>query len=126
MGFWIFMFIVTLLIPAALLLTGYLCPKFKKINNACGYRTVRSMKNQDTWNFAQKYCSKISLQLFFPTIIVAVAIMPFIINKSTDMIGWVGLVITLFQMVIFVVVMVCTEKALKKNFDDNGDKYNKM
>ena len=32
MGFWIFMFIVTLLIPAALLLIWYLCPKLKTIN----------------------------------------------------------------------------------------------
>lgn len=46
MGFWIFMFIITLLIPAALLLTWYLCPKFKTIHNASGYRTKRSMKNQ--------------------------------------------------------------------------------
>lgn len=55
MGFWFFMFIVTLLIPVALLLTWYLCPKLKTINNASGYKTKRSMKNKDTWDFAQKY-----------------------------------------------------------------------
>lgn len=55
MGFWIFVFIVTLLIPVALLLTWYLCPKFKTINNAGGYRSKRSMQNQNTWDFAQKY-----------------------------------------------------------------------
>ena len=56
MGFWIIMFLITLLMPVALLLTWYLCPKFKTINNAGGYRSKWSMKNQDTWDFAQKYC----------------------------------------------------------------------
>lgn len=62
MGFWIFMFIITLLIPAALLLTWYLCPRLKRINNLSGYRSKMSMQNQETWDFAQKYCSKILLK----------------------------------------------------------------
>lgn len=122
MGFWIFMFIVTLLIPAALLLTWYLCPKFKTINNASGYRTKRSMQNQDTWDFAQKYCSKISLYMFFPSLILALAIMPTVSSKPIDMIGWIGLGITMIQMMSFIVIMVSTEKALKKSFDESGNK----
>ena len=66
MGFWIFMFIITLLIPAALLLTWHLCPKLKTINNASGYRTKQSMKNQDTGDYEQKHCAKISLYMFIP------------------------------------------------------------
>lgn len=50
MGFWVFMFIMTLLIPAALLLTWYMCPKFKTIHNASGYRTKRSMKKHIAWS----------------------------------------------------------------------------
>ena len=116
------MFIVTLLIPAALLLIWYLCPKFKTINNASGYRTKRSMQNQDTWDFAQKYCSKISLYMFFPSLILAIAIMPTMISKSIDRIGWIGLGITMIQMMSFIVIMISTEKALKKTFDENGNK----
>ena len=122
MGFWIFMFIVTLLIPAALLLTWYLCPRLKTIHNACGYRTSRSMKNQDTWDFAQKYCSKISLYMFFPSLILAIAIMPTVSSKPIDRIGWIGLGITMIQMMSFIVIMVSTEKALKKSFDESGNK----
>ena len=122
MGFWIFMFIVTLLIPAALLLIWYLCPKFKTINNASGYRTKRSMQNQDTWDFAQKYCSKISLYMFFPSLILAITIMPAMISKSIDRIGWIGLGITMIQMMSFIVVMISTEKVLKKTFDEKGNK----
>ncbi|HJD16177.1 MAG TPA: SdpI family protein [Candidatus Enterococcus stercoripullorum] len=123
MTFWIFMFIVTLLIPITLLLTWYLCPRLKKINNIIGYRSARSKKNQDTWNFAQKYSAKISLYLFFPTLTLSVVIMPMFIHKSMDTIGWIGLAITVIQMLIFVIIIVSTEHALKKTFDGNGNRY---
>lgn len=122
MKFWIFMFIVTLLIPISLLLTWYLCPKIKTINNVSGYRTKRSMQNQDTWDFSQKYCSKISLYMFFPSLILAIAIMTTVINKPVDLIGWIGLGITMIQMVSFIVIIIFTEKALKKTFDESKNK----
>lgn len=122
MGFWAFMFIVILLIPAALLLTWYLCPKLKTIHNASGYRTSRSMKNQDTWDFSQKYCSKMSLYMFFPALLLAIGIMPIFVEKPINTIGWIGLVITIIQMMSFIVIMVFTENALKKNFDENGNR----
>lgn len=122
MGFWIFMFIVTLLIPVALLLTWYLCPKLKTINNASGYRTKRSMQNQDYVDFAQKYCSKISLYMFFPSLILAIAIMPTVSSKPINRIGWVGLGITMIQMMSFIIIMISTEKALKKTFDESKNK----
>ncbi len=31
----------------------------KKINSIYGYRTIRSMKNRETWEFAHKLCAKI-------------------------------------------------------------------
>lgn len=52
----------------------------KKINSLYGYRTLRSMKNQKTWNFAQRSSSSLvilagcialvlgSLALFIPAI----------------------------------------------------------
>ena len=123
MGFWIFMFIVTLLIPAALLLTWYLCPKLKTINNVSGYRSKRSMQNQNTWDFAQKYCSKISLYMFFPSLILAIAIMPTVSSKPIDRIGWIALGITIIQMMSFIVIMIFTERALKKTFDKSGNRY---
>ena len=30
----------------------------KKINYFIGYRTLQSMKNENNWNFANKYCGK--------------------------------------------------------------------
>ncbi|MDO5063299.1 MAG: SdpI family protein [Peptostreptococcaceae bacterium] len=120
MGFWIFMFISTLMIPFALLLIWYLCPRVKKINALSGYRTSRSMKNQSTWCFAQKECSKISWKMFVATLLLAVVVMPFFIDESVDVIGWVGLAVVMIQMIAFVVIIYWTEKALKKNFDPDG------
>ena len=117
MGFWIFMFIITLLIPTALLLTWYSCPKLKKINKAHGYRTKRSMKNRDTWAFAQKYCARVSIYMFFPSLLLSLIVMPTVIDKSMTKIGWIGLIITTIQMMSFVVIMISTEKALRNNFD---------
>lgn len=122
MGFWIFMFIITLLIPAALLLTWYLCPRLKRINNLSGYRSKMSMQNQETWDFAQKYCSKISLYMFFPSLILGIVIMLAIRSKSIGWIGWIGLGITIIQMMSFVIIMISTEKALKKTFYKSENK----
>ena len=122
MEFWIFMFIIALFIPVTLLLTWYLCPKLKTINNASGYRTKRSMINQDTWDFAQKYCARMSIYMFFPSLILTIAIMPTVINKSIDKIGWIGLGITIIQMTSFVVIILSTEKALKNTFDESGNR----
>lgn len=116
MVFWLFMLIVTLLIPSSLLLTWYLCPKCKTINNSRGYRTLRAMQTQDTWKFAQKYCAKMSLLMFFPTLIIPIILMPLTIDQPVSIIGWTGLVISLIQIVSFVVIIVLTEKALKKKF----------
>lgn len=123
MAFWLFMYIVTLLIPGSLLLIWYMCPKFKKINLKSGYRSTRSMKNQDTWDFSQKYCSKISLYMFFPTLIVSLLIMPLQIHQSIGIIGLIGFVVTMIQMLSYIVVIVKTETELKKHFDENGMRF---
>ncbi|MDX1278523.1 SdpI family protein [Oceanihabitans sediminis] len=54
---------VLLLAGGAFILAGIIMHFFppKKINSIYGYRTVRSMKNQNTWDFAQKYSAKLLL-----------------------------------------------------------------
>lgn len=80
------------------------------------------MQNQDTWDFAQKYSSKISVYMFFPSLILAIAIMPTVSSKPIDRIAWIGLGITMIQMMSFIVIMISTEKALKRTFDGSGNK----
>lgn len=120
MSFWYFMFAMTLLIPTSLLLIWKLCPALNKINGAMGYRSLLSTKNKDTWEFAQKECAKISFKLFFPTFLLAVAVMPFYLHSKTDTIGWVGFAVTMLQMISFIIIVYNTETKLKKQFDENG------
>ena len=60
MWFWWFMLISSLLIPALMITAGWFMWKRppKKINSAIGYRTSRSMKNINTWQFAHHYCGQ--------------------------------------------------------------------
>ena len=59
--------------------------------------------------------------MFFPSLILAIAIMPTVSSKPIDRIGWIGLGITMIQMMSFIVIVISTEKALKKRFDESGN-----
>ena len=60
MGFWIFMLIMVLLIPLTMIFFGWLLFRKtpKEINYVYGYRTKRSMMNEETWRFANQYFGK--------------------------------------------------------------------
>lgn len=55
------------------------------------------------------------------SLILAIAIMPTVSSKPVDRIGLMGLGITMIQMMSFIVIMISTEKALKKSFNENGN-----
>lgn len=122
MWFWWFMFVCNLLIPVILIIAGRMmwkhCPK--KINTVYGYRTKRSMKNMDTWRFAHNYCGKLWWKIgwfsLFPSVVVQI---PFF-ERSEDVIGIVGGIICMIQVVILIASIFPTEEALKKTFNDDG------
>ena len=64
MGFWIFMLIMNLLIPATMIGFGrYFMKKApKEINAVFGYRTSMSMKNKDTREKDDKFMSRIAVK----------------------------------------------------------------
>ena len=60
MGFWLFMLVVDLLIPLAMVAVGlwmYRRPPRKR-NGFVGYRTARSRRSQQAWDFAQRHFAK--------------------------------------------------------------------
>ena len=122
MGFWIFMFIMVILIPLTMIFFGWLlCRKTpKEINYVYGYRTKRSMMNEETWRFANQYFGK--AWYFFglilaPLSVIAIAI---VFGKGPGTVGTVGGIITMLQMLFLIGAIVPTESELKKNFDENG------
>ena len=92
----------------------------KKINSLYGYRTIRSMKNQDVWQTA----NTISLKYLFQASVATTIFQGFGIilgNKYTDYI---------LYSYIFLVIAICvsiwmTEVMLNKLFNKEGNRLNK-
>ena len=122
MGFWIFMLIMVLLIPFTMIFFGWLLFRKtpKKINYVYGYRTKRSMMNEETWRFANQYFGKVWYLcglISAPLSVIAIAI---VFGKGLGTVGTVGGIITMLQMLPLIGAIVPTESELKKNFDENG------
>ena len=81
-----------------------------------------SMKNQDTWQFAHRYCGKLWVRLGWILVPLSVIPMLFVIGKDIETIANVGLVVALLQLLPLVGSIFPTEIALKKAFDKNGQK----
>ncbi len=124
MGFWIFMLIMDLLIPFTMVAFGryFLNTAPKEINALFGYRTTMSMKNKDTWIFAHKYCGKIWYISGLVMLPISFIIMLLFIGKTENTVGTVGGVLCFVQMIPLVGAIIPTEKALKMNFDRNGNR----
>ena len=120
MGTWISMLLICMLMPLSLIFMWYFCPRIKSVNSWMGYRTARSTKNSETWEFALKSCADNSLKMFLPTAALTLIIMLFVLNKEDKVIQYVGLGITMAQLISYGIILYLTEKDLKKEFDDRG------
>ena len=110
-----------LLVPIILIIIGGIwCKKPpKKVNGLYGYRTVLSMKNDDTWLFAHKHLGVVWLAfgivMLVPTII-AIVVGAWSQNNIAGV---------LFGQVALIIISVFpTYFALKKTFDENGERKN--
>ena len=124
MGFWIFMTIMNLLIPLTMILFGiYFIKKYpKEINTTFGYRTSMSMKNKDTWEFAHHYCGKLWKNIGLVMLVISIISMLFVIGKDNRGVGTFGGNICIIQLIFLVGSIFPTERALKRNFDKDGNK----
>ncbi|NLK43000.1 MAG: SdpI family protein, partial [Tissierellia bacterium] len=121
---WIFMMVMSLLIPLSMIGFGtYLRSKApKKINYLYGYRTSMSMKNKDTWDFAHNYFGSLWYKTGWIVLFITVIAMLMLLGKDTQTIGILGAIIVVLQCIPMLGVIIPTEKALKKNFDEDGNR----
>lgn len=122
MWVWGIMLIFDLLIPSTMFGFGLLFMKRppQKINGEFGYRTSRSMKNKDAWEFAHKYCGKIWCicgGIMIPATVIALL---FVLKEAEGIVATVGGIVCVVQLVFLIGSIVPTERALKKNFDYYG------
>lgn len=120
---WFFMFINTLLVPLAMILFGAL---FKQkapsnINMLFGYRTKKSMQNPETWRFAHNYMGKLWYKYGFIMLLLTIVANLFTVNQNDNIMVTVGMVITFVQIILMMVPIYFVEKALKANFDEEGN-----
>ena len=114
--------IMTLLIPLLMLVTGLIFSRWtpKSINYLFGYRTRRSMINQETWAFANRTMGRIwitwGLILLIPSILVL-----YILKNRADskQESWI-VVLTLVQLAALILSIFPVERALKAKFDHKG------
>ncbi len=117
-----FVFLCNLLIPVVVIVTGRIMWKHypKNINGLVGYRTSRSMKNMDTWKFANEYCGRLwyKMGLFMLALSILVSVVLLGTNDSTYSI--ISLIFVLVQCVVLIVSIFPVEIALKKMFKEDG------
>ena len=124
MGFFWVLFACCLLTPVIMLLAGWMmwkhCPR--EINGLLGYRTARSMKNQDTWRFAHAYCGRLWWRGGWVLLLLsALGMLPFM-HSSEDTLGTVCIVLCLGQAALLVLSIFPTERALGRTFDNEGQR----
>lgn len=128
MGFWLFMLFCDLLLPVLLAVVGKWFIKHppEKINMVYGYRTAMSMKNQDTWMAAHGYCGRFFRKGGIIVSVFTVVVMLFVLGKGENVIGAVGGAVCILQLGLLAGAIVYTECALRKEFDKNGRKKQRI
>ena len=123
----VFNIVFTLFIPVLMILCGYLMYKHtpKDINGLVGYRTAMSMKNQETWDFAHNYCGRLWVNAgAVMTIISALVCVPYFFMSSGKA-TVIMCIAEVIQVVFLCWTIVPTERALKDNFDQDGNRKDK-
>lgn len=87
----------------------------KKINKLYGYRTYRTMKNMEIWNFANTIFNK-NLLIYAGISFLAGFLFASLVNTS---ISWQPMLLVMLTLVVCVIK---TEKSISEIYDDEGDR----
>ncbi|MEP5339687.1 MAG: SdpI family protein [Algibacter sp.] len=115
-------FIILISIGTIFIIGGFLMSKYppKSINHLYGYRTSTSMKNQDIWDYAQKFSSKKMMKYgLVQTLLSLVGFFNLLPVSLLNMFLGIGLIVILSALMIFE-----TESALKKKLRQIETKNN--
>ena len=122
MGFWIFMLACDLLIPVTMIGFGAYFQKGgpNEINGAFGYRTKRSMKNKETWEFAHRCCGRLWKTAGWVMLALSAIAMALLLGRDIGTVGIWGGILCAVQCVALILSIFPVEAALKKKFDEFG------
>ena len=122
MGIWLMMLAANVLIPLTMMVLGrrFQTRPPKTINPVFGYRTRRSMQNQDTWGVAHRYCGKLWVRWGGITLAVTGVAMGCLWGQTAEVTCAAGGIVCGIQLLVLLGSLVPTERALKQTFDDRG------
>ena len=119
MGTRMVMAVCMVLVPALVLLFGVLLRHRPPERNALfGYRTRRSMRSQETWDFAQRYVGRLWVPLGAVMLVLSAVVTAVFWPKDVDVFGKAVEIATYAQLALVVLTIPLTEHALKKKFDE--------
>ena len=122
----LFFLIMTLVIPVSLIKLGKM---FKTVplhntNMTFGYKTDMSMKNTETWTFAQKYCGNLWYFGGYILLISTVILMIIVKGESDGNAAVMAGIICLVEIAFILSSIFSTEIKLREKFDHNGKERN--
>ena len=128
MNFWIFMLVMNLLTPLVMIIFGRVFekkpPKIGMSKFAFGYRTIMSMRNAETWEYAHRFFGKLWFRFGIALGVISIIALFFVFGKDKDTVGFAGMIICYVQMAVMLIPVIPTEISLRRNFDKNGKRKN--
>lgn len=120
------MLAMVLLIPLTMIVLGraFIKKPPRRINNIFGYRTVMSMINMETWEYAHKCCGRFWWKAGWILLILSLAVMTPAVGQSDGIVGLIGILLEAIQLIIMLSSVFFTERRLKKYFDEKGRSRN--
>lgn len=120
---WFIMLGIAILIPLLMTIVGSLLVcKTPRKNSIYGYRTSMSMKNNDTWIFANRYCGKLWIKCGLILLPISVIFMLIVAKAGNTTVNIMATIICLIQLIPLVGTTYPVEKALRINFDEKGNR----
>ena len=120
MNMWIIMTLLTLVLPALMLVFGYYFRKHTPKTMQVGYRTSRSMRSRETWVFAHRKLGALFCRMGWISLPLSVGGMLLVLHMDTDSVCTAGVLLCIAQSLLLIVAIVAIERALKESFDSDG------
>ncbi len=119
--FSLFLLAMNLLIPLTMLGFGlYFRRHCPPRNHLFGYRTGLSMKNDDTWRFAQDCMGRLWSKWGAILLLLSLLLSLPLFRLEEDAAGWLSLALVLGQTGAILLSILPVEKALRATFDKDG------
>ena len=122
---WVFLLACNLIAPVVMVLFGrrFIKNPPKERNGWYGYRTNRSMKNQETWDFAQRCMGEIWYKVGWALVLFAVLgqLLTLLAPTMGSMCMWSMAPMTV-EIIVMLAAIIPVERALKQIFDENGNR----